>query len=296
MLKCFDDTCDPSLMDLQPFMFQHKLVGHPALSMENLRRAIPALPEDHVKYSKGLLKNGDDFENASVQQRNGLSLEETIESIRTSDSYIMVRSPQVDDSFGPLFRDLSADVEALLRQQVGDRPGLLIAPRLYLFIASPNSHTPFHIDRNSTMLMQFRGSKEMVIFPSWEPDVVADADREAYAAYVNTKLPWSPDKDVYAKRFDFKPGNGLHIPFMAGHYVRNGSEDVSISMSIIFNTPRTYGQLNALQFNHQLRGLMRPVGLSPNPVGQADWRDSAKSNLWRAQMRIRRSLGMPDYY
>jgi len=72
MLKCFDDSCDPSLMDVQPFMFQHKLVGHPALSMENLRRAIPALPADYVKYSKGLLKNGDDFENASVQQRNGL--------------------------------------------------------------------------------------------------------------------------------------------------------------------------------------------------------------------------------
>lgn len=296
MFKCFDDTCDPGLMDLQPFMFQHKLVGHPALSMENLRRAIPALPADHVKYSKGLLKNGDDFENASVQQRNGLSLEETIESIRTSDSYIMVRSPQVDDSFVSVFRDLSADVESLLRQQVGDRPGLLIAPRLYLFIASPNSHTPFHIDRNSTMLMQFRGSKEMVIFPSWEPQVVADADREAYAAYVNTKLPWSPDKDVFAKRFDFRPGNGLHIPFMAGHYVRNGGEDVSISMSIIFNTPRTYGQLNALQFNHQLRGLMGPVGLSPKPVGRTDWRDSAKSNLWRAQMRLRRTLGMPDYY
>jgi hypothetical protein len=42
--------------------------------------------------------------------------------------------------------------------------------------------------------------------------------------------------------------------------------------------------------------LMRPVGLSPKPVGQTDWRDSAKSNLWRAQMRLRRTLGMPDYY
>ncbi|MDE2400631.1 MAG: cupin-like domain-containing protein [Burkholderiales bacterium] len=294
MLKCFDESCDATLMDRQPFMFQHKLLGHPALSMDNLRRAIAALPSDHVKYSKGLLKNGDDFETASVQHRNGLSLEETIESIRTSDSYIMVRSPQVDESFGSVFRDLSADVLTLLRQQMGDRPGLLIAPRLYLFIASPNSHTPFHIDRNSTMLMQFRGSKEMVIFPALEPKVVTEADREAYAAYANTKLPWSPDKDAFAQRFDFRPGHGLHIPFMAGHYVRNGSEDVSISMSIIFNTPRSQAQLNALKFNHQLRSVMRPMGLGPSSVGQVDWRDSAKSNVWRAQMRIRRSLGLVD--
>jgi hypothetical protein len=292
MLKCFDDSCDPALMDQQPFMFQHKLVGHPALSMENLRRAIPALPADHVKYSKGLLKNGDDFENAAYLQKNGLSLEETIESIRTSDSYIMVRSPQVDESFSPVFRELSADVESLLRQQTGERGRVLIAPRLYLFIASPNSHTPFHIDRNSTMLMQFRGSKEMVIFPSWQPQVVTDADREAYAAYANTKLPWSPEKDVYAQRFDFRPGNGLHIPFMAGHYVRNGSEDVSISMSIIFNTPRTNMQLNALQFNHQLRKVMRPLGMAPSSVGQVDWRDTTKSNVLRAQQRIRRTMGL----
>jgi hypothetical protein len=294
MSTCFDAGCDASLLDKQPFLFRHKLQAHPALSMESLRKAIPALPADHVKYSKGLLKNGDDFENAYMQQRNGLSLEETIESIRTSDSYIMVRSPQVHESFSPVFRDLCADTLALLREQLGDHPGLLLAPRLYLFIASPNSHTPFHIDRNSTMLMQFRGSKEMVIFPQWDEAVVSDANREAYAAYENTKLPWSPEMDTRAKRFDFKPGDALHIPFMAGHYVRNGSEDVSISMSIIFNTPKSYGQLNALQLNHRLRGWMKPLGLAPKGVGRDDWRDSAKSNVWRAGMRIRRTLGLGD--
>ena len=294
MLTCFENPIDPTKMDREPFMFHHKLMEHPALSLENLTRVIPQLPADHVKYSKGLMKNGDDFENAYVQQRNGLSLVETIETIRTSDSYIMVRSPQVNESFHPVFRDLSADVEALLQQQFGQREKLLLAPRLYMFIASPNSHTPFHIDRNSTMLLQFRGSKEMVIFPQWEPEVVTDEDREAYATYENTKLPWTAEKDRYAQRFDFKPGDGLHIPFMAGHYVQNGPDDVSISMSIIFNTPESYAQLNALQLNHSLRGWMRPLGLKPSPVGRDAQRDNLKSTVWRAGMKVRRTLGLEE--
>jgi len=288
---CFDTSIDPRLLDREPFKFHHKLMDHPALSLENLTRVIPALPADHVKYSQGLMRNGDDFESAHVQHRSQLSLGETIESIRTSDSYVMVRSPQVHESFHPVFRDLSADVEALLREQFGARQRLLLAPRLYLFIASPNSHTPFHIDRNSTMLLQFRGSKEMVIFPRWEPAVVTHEAREAYAAYDNTKLPWSSEKDRFAKRFDFRPGDGLHIPFIAGHYVRNGSEDVSISMSIIFNTPESQAQLNALRFNHRVRPWMAKVGLRPVPVGVSAGRDALKSTFWRAQMKLGRSLG-----
>ena len=166
---------------------------------------------------------------------------------------------------------------------------MLIKPQLYLFIASPGSHTPFHIDRNSTMLLQFRGSKQVVLFPRWENRVVSDQAREAYAAYDNTKLPWSDEREAFGQRFDFNPGEGLHIPFIAGHYVQNGTDDISISMSIIFNTPESQVQLEALQLNHRLRGL----GLSPAPVGQRGGRDHLKSLLWRARRKVRHTLSLP---
>ena len=292
MLTCMDGQIDASKMDRETFKFHHKLMDHPALQLDTLVRVIPELPADHVKYSKGLMKNGDDCENAYREQRNGLSLVETIENIRTSDSYIMVRSPQVHEAFHGVFRDLSGDVEQLLKQQFGHQEKLLLSPQLYMFIASPNGHTPFHIDRNSTMLLQFRGSKEMVIFPQWSEDVVTAERREAYAAYDSTKLPWSEEMDRLAQRFDFQPGDGLHIPFMAGHYVRNGPSDVSISMSIIFNTPESNAQLNALRFNHRVRGWMKPIGLQPTPVGRESGRDVLKSNLWRAHLKVQRMLGL----
>jgi hypothetical protein len=286
MLSCFADDVVAEKLDREPFKFQHKLMGHPALSLENLARVIPALPKEQVMYSKRLLNNGDDFEDTFRSRPEDQTIEETIENIRTSNSYIMVNSPQVDASFAPLYKQLIADVECLMRERgVGS---IALTPKLYLFIASPNSVTPFHIDRYSTFLMQFRGSKQVTVSQPWDPRVVSVEDCEDYTAYVNTRLPWSPDKDAFATPYDFRPGEALHIPFVSGHHVRNGPEDVSISMSIIFNTPQTMGWRNALNFNQRARKVLRRVGLAPSPVGSRPVSDGAKARLWSLWSKARR--------
>lgn len=283
-LQHLEDLPNDSGLDSEPYLCNHKLLGHPALELENLGRVLLSLPKNQVKCSSGLVRNGEDFENAYRQRSNGLSLEDTIESIRTSDSYIMVRSPQIDSSFAPLYRELFADVTALSRRSgLGD---LMDDAMLYLFIASPNSVTPFHIDRNSTFLLQFRGSKQITVFPQWDTRVVTDENREAYVAEENTKLPWRDDMERFGRCFEFAPGQALHIPFIAGHHVRNGSADVSISMSIIFNTARSKKWLSALQFNHRLRKSFGALGLNPNGVGRSPWMDSVKSVARRGARKM----------
>ena len=61
-MHCFEDDAGFDQFDRQAFKFRHKLMGHPALSLDNLARVIPALPKKQVMYSMGKLKNGDDFE------------------------------------------------------------------------------------------------------------------------------------------------------------------------------------------------------------------------------------------
>jgi len=285
MSKCFADDLDSAMLDKEPFKFHHNLMGHPALSLENLSRVLPTLPQQQVMYSKGLLDIGADFESTFRKKPQDRSLAETIESIRTSDSYIMVRSPEVDPSFADLYQDLLKEVSALMKQRgVGDMP---VGAQLYLFIASPNSITPFHIDRYSTFLMQFRGSKAVTVAHPWDDQVVSQADREAYVIRQNTKLPWTPQVDQLSTTFEFSPGEALHIPFVAGHHVRNGAEDVSISMSIIFNTDQSIRWRDALSFNHVLRKQLQRVGMQPAKVGQSAWRDALKSNLWHRYLKVR---------
>ena len=291
MYHCFKDDLQSERLDRSPFKFGHKLLGHPALTLENLARALPALPREQVMYSKGLLKNGDDFETTFSRRPKDRTIEETIEAIRTTDSFIMVRSPEVDASFATLYRELIADVELLMRERgVGTQA---IDAQLYLFIASPNSITPFHIDRYSTFLMQFRGSKQICVFEPWDDRVVNAPNREAYVARENTRLPWSPDVDPLATSFQFSPGEALHIPFVSGHHVRNGSEDVSISMSIIFNTEESMRWRRALAFNHTARKYLQRMGMRPAPVGAAAWRDATKSGVWRSYVKAKSMLSPP---
>ena len=86
MYHCFADSIQPDKLDKTPFQFEHRLLGHPALEISNLARVLPELPEERVMYSKGLNKLGANFDRAHIDNKNGLSIEETIETIRTSNS------------------------------------------------------------------------------------------------------------------------------------------------------------------------------------------------------------------
>ncbi|XXQ53660.1 cupin-like domain-containing protein [Xenophilus aerolatus] len=289
-MRCFRDEACLDLLDRQTFKFQHQLMDHPALSLQNLANVLPALPAHSVMSSKGLLSNGDDFEDVMCGNTGSrFAIEAVIENIRTSDSYIMVNGPEEHPSFQPLYKELIADVEQIMKRRgLGN---VAISPKLYLFIASPNSVTPFHIDRYSGFLMQFRGSKHVSIFPQWDERVVSSQNKEAYVANKNTRLPWDHSMNELGKTFEFHPGEALHIPFSAGHHVRNGSEDVSISMSIFFSTDQSHAWRQALRFNHAARPVLRRLGLKPAAVGRAQWRDSAKSGAWTAIRKLKSLRG-----
>lgn len=260
-------------------------MNHQALSLDNLAQVLPALPREQVMFSKDLLSLRDDFEQTFRDKRQDVSISQVIEQIRSGSSYIMVRSPEAHPSFAELHRELLADVESVMRargmhSQAEDS-------QLYLFIASPGAITPFHIDRYSTFLLQFRGTKEVTVFPQWDERVVTSREREDYATYKSTQLAWDTSRENLGMRFQFAPGRALHIPFMAGHHVKNGMDDVSVSMSIIFKTPESIAWQRALGFNGLLRRVLGPVGFSPARVGANDSRDSAKARAYDAYERLR---------
>ncbi|MBD8526471.1 cupin-like domain-containing protein [Pseudomarimonas arenosa] len=285
-LKCFAPPEDSSLLDRRGFKLQHRLLGHPALELSNLAQVLPTLPSSNVYYSRGDLKPSDNFDRAHIEHKNGLSLADTIEAIRTSDSYIMVRSPELHPSFQELFADLSGDVRSLLRAR--GQPDQLHGAKLYLFIASPNSLTPFHFDRYSTLLLQFQGRKRVFVFEPWDERVISAQHTEGFMAHSGQRPPWNDELEALGTGFDFAPGEALHIPFIAGHYVKNGAEDVSVSLSIIFNTEQTQQQIRALHFNHYWRRAAGKLGWKPSAVGKRPGLDALKAASWQSASRLAR--------
>lgn len=277
MYQCFNDDIQPASLDKVPFQFGHRLMGHPALDLGNLATALPALG-DRVMYSKGLSNLGANLDRAHIDEQNGLSIEETIEQIRTTQSYIAVRGPEHHPSFKDLHRVMCEDIGKLMRANgTGQLPE---NAEMWLFIASPGAITPFHFDRFSNFLLQFRGSKEVAVFKPWNDEVITPQQYEAYTARNDRQMDWADEKDRFAHKFHFHPGQAIHIPFLGGHYVKNGPEDVSISMAIFYDTDETRRFKQALVINDLIRRRTARFGWQPRAVNSPGSLDGVKSGLY----------------
>lgn len=277
MYQCFNTDIQPDSLDKAPFQFSHRLMGHPALELGNLATALPALGE-RVMYSKGLSNLGANLDRAHLDEQNGLSIEETIEQIRTTPSYIAVRGPEHHPSFQELHRVMCEDIAKLMRTNGTGR--LPENAEMWLFIASPGAITPFHFDRFSNFLLQFRGSKEVAVFEPWNDEVITATQYEAYTARNDRQMDWADEKDRFAHKFHFHPGQAIHIPFLGGHYVKNGPEDVSISMAIFYDTDQTRRFKQALFINDLIRRRAARFGWQPRAVNSAGSLDGFKSGLY----------------
>lgn len=273
-LNCFTGDIKIDLLDREPFRLNHKIAESPALTMENLTNVILELPQENVMFSKELSNLSTNFEAVLVDGKKNLDLKEVVETLRTSNSYIAVRSPELHPSFHELYKDIVKDVEAFMKaNNTGDKA---IVPSLWLFIASPGAVTPFHFDRFSNFIMQIRGSKELAVFPPGVEEVISAKDTEAYIDWGNQTPKWRDELDIYAHKFNFKAGEAVHIPFTSGHYVKNGNEDISITLSIFYHTNETLEWTKAMRLNNRMRNF----GLAPSPVREFKRKDKLKAKVF----------------
>ena len=264
-MKCLKGAIDPKNLDQQSFEFTHNLANHPALTFENLSEVITSLPEEKVMFSKGLSNLKTDFEHILREGKKGFDLNEVIENIRTGSAYIAVRNPELHPSFKSLFENICHDVGVLMKKNgTGTKP---LEPMLWLFIASPGAVTPFHFDRYSNFIFQIRGSKELAVFPPRVEGIIPHKELESYMDHKNSVQEWTEEKDKSAHKYNFKSGEAVHIPFTSGHYVKNGQDDISITISIFYHTDETLMWSNAMKFNHRMRRLgITPKAVGTNPV------------------------------
>jgi hypothetical protein len=149
----------------------------------------------------------------------------------------------------------------------------------YLFIASPHAVTPYHIDAESTFLMQIHGRKDYNMIDPNDRSVLSDEEIEKY--YVGDLSAATFKDECRSKAFvvPMAPGVGLHQPARSPHWVTNGDE-FSVTLSFLFLTHEYVMQARVYQANYYLRNL----GFSPSGPRGHGVRDGLKklvfSNLW----------------
>ena len=274
-----DDTTFRECFDRRPFLIGHRLVGHPLFELPRLMKLARSLPEANVEYNAGDIPVNLAGENSP---RNGLSAEETIRRIAECKSWLVLKYVESDPDYQALLHECLGEVA---RHSESIRPGMCLRQG-FIFVTSPGSVTPYHMDPEHNFLLQVRGSKRIRMFDGRDRSILTEAELERHYGGAPRNLVYREELDAKGWTFDLNPGFGLHFPVTAPHYVKNGSE-VSISFSITFRTPDIERRSGVHAFN----ALMRQKGLQPTPVGKRDWLDSLKYFNLRLVRRLQRMLG-----
>ena len=261
-----------------PFLIRHRLADHPLFSLRRLIDLSTRLPEENIKYNAGDVSLATGLYEGP---RTGLSVQETIRRIEECRSWMVLKNVEHDPEYRELLNRCLDEVEVysdLIDPGMRQREG-------FVFISSPGSITPFHMDPEYNFLLQIRGEKQIGIWDGKDRSVLSENELEAYFSETNRQLVFKEEYGRKAAVFELTPGAGLHFPVVAPHWVRNGNE-VSISFSVTFRTPRSERQRTVYCAN----AYLRRKGLNPTPYGLAPLRDSTKFYALHAWRRAKKLL------
>jgi hypothetical protein len=261
------------------FNVSHELCGAPELQLPRLVELAQRLPAKQVVYWDGDLEVNQPERNG--RRRNGLTIAETIRSIEECHSWMALRNIQTDPEYNALMHRVLDEAYA----QIGSSVSGMHREEAFVFVSSPNSVTPFHLDEEHNFLLQIRGSKDVSL---WDPTdrIVIPEERmehqlqlwkgEGY--YAN--IPFKDEFQSRATVFHLEPGAGVYFPVGAPHWVKNGPQ-VSISFSVTFRSYESRRQAVVYFMNRKIR----KCGLNPVPPGRSPWRDSLKYGAFETGRR-----------
>src|SRR5262249_46343785 len=126
----------------------------------------------------------------------------------------------------------------------------------FLFVSSPNSTTPFHLDSEDNFFVHVHGEKFFTIYDNTDRVLFDDAEIER-SMTKHRNLKFDERFAPRATEFHLFAGDGCYVPYQGPHWVRPAGA-YSISMAITWKT-RDVRRNNDLHFfNSWLRGVGFP--------------------------------------
>jgi hypothetical protein len=200
------------------------------------------------------------FDDVGRLYPNRKSAADTLQCINEAKAWMLLRHVQEDPTYRNLV-DLAMDpVQPLIERK---DPGMHYRAG-WIFVASPHTTTPFHIDRNHGILLQIRGTKKVYVWDAEDTEVCSEHARDVFHARHDLSLvKWNEAFRERAHVFVVAPGMGVYIPITCPHMVETGDEP-SITVSFTYSTAAT--RRNAMR--HVVNDLLHRKGITPVPVGK----------------------------
>ena len=255
-------------VDGTPFTFTHTVAaGNPLLQLLRLSQLAQFLKRDPdcVYFDAGDIRVEQRW---NQRPRTHYTLDEVLSGIESSSAWIILKHAEKDPEYRQLMEAAVSDLEALSGRRLRE-----IAKNweTQIMLSSPGRVTPYHFDNECNFLLQIRGEKDIYIFDQTDRTVLTDVALERFWMGDWNAGEYQVLSQDGASRFRLAPGNGVHIPVNAPHWVKN-DENVSISLSINFEWK------DELRFNvYRANVVLRRLGIEPAPPGVRPFRDKLKN-------------------
>jgi hypothetical protein len=253
------------------FMFTHHLAGNPLFQIPRLVE----LAQHLITYGPGSIRcqvSGIpmDLKWTDIQLKEQFQekIPEFLANIEKSDSWLLLYSVQRDPVYKVLLDQIVDELSALTGVPLRDEMTWLDA---YIFVASPHAVTSYHIDHESTFLLQMHGDRQANLFPCNDRTLLTDQELENFYTGDFNAATFRPEYQSRANVYPLVPGKGVHHPVCAPHWYQNG-ETYSVALGVHFGLRSFDLRARVYQVNHYLRKLHLPI----TPPGKSAFRDRLK--------------------
>ena len=240
---------------------RHRLSDHPLLQPDQLVALGKRFQGSTRLFTFNNQAGADaNFDDVGRLYPNHKSAADTLQGINDAKAWMLLRHVQEDPTYRSLV-DLAMDpIQPLIERR---DPGMHYRAG-WIFVASPHTTTPFHIDRNHGILLQIRGTKKVYVWHADDTEVCSERARDVFHARHDLSLvKWNEAFRQRAHVYTVGPGMGVYMPITSPHMVETGDEP-SITISFTYSTAAT--RRNAMR--HVLNDLLYRKGIKPVPVGK----------------------------
>jgi hypothetical protein len=266
----------------------HALSDHPLLQIDALVELGKRQQERNlVRTHSADATAGTSFADAPKLHPNPKGAATTLAEIEQAKAWMSLLNVQAD----PIYRRLIDEVLDEVRPITDRRdPGMCYRAG-WIFVSSPGTITPFHMDHEHNFILQIRGKKRLYTWDPFDREVVSERAQELFHDQHSRELVvWSEAWRKRARVLDLEPGLGGYMPSTTPHMVENG-DGPSVTISFTYYTDATRQR----ELIYRGNARMRRLGLDPLPVGASPARDRVKhaalAGFTAAKNLARRALG-----
>lgn len=279
-------TCTVTPVDASRFAtdrvspIRHTFHEHPLMQLDALRALAKELyPTNQCRFAKPgtTIKSSFEHDGADPAGRN---IDEVFDRLAEPGSWLALYNVETH----PTYRKFLDEVNESCRHLIEPAQTGIYQKCGFIFISSPPSATPFHIDREHNFWLQVRGRKLMTVWDHRDRASVAGEHVDRFVTFGDlTHVKLADGTIERGFEFDVRAGDGVYFPSTSPHMTRtdaswgSGDDAISVSIGTVFYSDQTRHAAHV----HAGNLLLRKLGMSPAQPGESAF-DALKAPLGRS--------------